>query len=59
MYNGIRAAKVAYRLAASLPLLHLCRFLGQAVLLGIRGGFGEGFFFEWFDLGDRRCMVDS
>ena len=59
MYNGIRAVKVAYRLATSLPLLHLGGFLSQTVALEIRGGFGEGFLFEVLDLGDRGDMVDS
>ena len=57
---GTRPADRPYRLAASLSLLHLGGFLSQALLFGIWGGFGEGFFLKVFDLGDGGgCLVDS
>lgn len=56
---GTTQESTPYRLAPSFPLLHLGRFLGQALLLGFRGGFREGFLLEVFDLGDRGNIIDS
>ena len=58
-YRRMRAVKVAYRLATSLPLLDLGGFLGQTVILDVGGGFGEGFLFKVLDLRDRGFMIDS
>lgn len=59
MYARMRPAKRPYRLAASLPLLHLCGFLSQALLFWIRGGFGEGFFLKVFELRDGGRVLNS
>lgn len=59
MYARTRPAKRSYRLAASLPLLHLCGFLRQALVFWIGRGFGEGLFLEVFELGDGGRVLNS